>query len=162
MSQLQARIDILDTSTSRKVDEGVDPVVRKAFLEAGGHPVDPVIQAAIDAGVDLNNEEIPPATPAPKFKEGQLVYHRGSGEKCVVIGAVHPCRNPDHRQAHEEGARFDSLPDCRPEWSGEYVVSPGAGRHVLAVESELVEMAADPGRGTLNAARSGRDQAPPA
>lgn len=114
-------ISVLDTSTSTKVGEGIDPTARAAFLAA----------TATD----------PAPPPAPKFKAGQVVYHRASGEKVVVIGAIQPCGNPDHRQAHEDGARFDSLPDCEPVWSGHYVVSPDVGCHVHATESELVEVA---------------------
>ena len=72
-------------------------------------------------------------TVAPKFAVGDLVRHRASGERGVVVGLPRQCTNPD--QAYTIFGSPHS--DCRTEWTGCYELSMGVGQSATVPEVEL-------------------------
>lgn len=70
-----------------------------------------------------------------KFKVGDLVKRRGSGETGVVLELYVNCTNPDHVTGFQ--CLGDGFRDCRPGPTGTYKVSLGFDRCVDAVECEL-------------------------
>lgn len=77
----------------------------------------------------------------PRFKRGDLVRHRASGELAVVLAPARSCvvhRGMDAFGAH--GPRLGGPhPDCRFEFNGSYDLDLGFKQDVLTAEEYLLE-----------------------
>lgn len=79
-----------------------------------------------------------------KFKVGDVVKHKGSDERGVVIEVIESCQAADHVAAMERNSMFlctalalKTPHDYKP--SGYYSVSYGFGRKITVAECEICD-----------------------
>lgn len=61
--------------------------------------------------------------PKPKFKRGDVVQHRASGEKAIIISPLMRCVNLDHGHLTAHFGGFND--SCILEFAGSYRIDPG-------------------------------------
>lgn len=75
----------------------------------------------------------------PKFKRGDVVKHRASGETAVIVYPLMKCTNPNHRHTQTHLRLIGPTEDCIFEFANAYRLDTGFTREDIEYPEDLLE-----------------------